>query len=420
LFPKYPVQQIAKVYLSFSVFLFLALSVSFKGSYALSGSILLSSYLFLFSTTIRQRIALTSTEKVLLAMLLLYLISVILEVVLYGEKIRVIDPESKILLFIPLIFMLNAVRVPSLVVVFGFGAGALGIFLLAIYEKYYLGVDRVGTFINAIQLGNLALCLAMMAILLSPIGFNNKKNGMLLGCSLIFLGLLGVIAAVFTLTRGGLLFLPLLLVIVAIYYFQVLKRQKRKVLIGLSLFALVLVIAVPQTSAVARFKEAIDNVKSYYEQGNASTSTGIRLELWKTASLIALDHPVFGVGHSQYLVEKENLIKQGVISRDILTYDHSHNAYLDALVRRGSLGLLVLLALLLFPVYIGHRLAKSSDQASKVTGVGLLVFGLFFMLANITQVFFAHNSGIVMYSGLLIILVSLCLSEQVTETVDDS
>ena len=139
------------------MFLFFALSVSFKGSYAITGPLLVSSYLFLLFSEVRCKIALSSIEKGLVWVLLAYLVSVLLEVVIFQAPFRVMDPESKILLFIPLIYLLNAVRVPSLVIVLAIGSGALGIFILAIYEKFFLGLPRVGSFINAIQLGNIAV-----------------------------------------------------------------------------------------------------------------------------------------------------------------------------------------------------------------------------------------------------------------------
>ncbi|MFT5708677.1 MAG: hypothetical protein ACI9ES_002981, partial [Oceanospirillaceae bacterium] len=78
-----PILSVAKYYVNFSVFLFLALSVAFKGSYAISGAVLASSYIFLFSAQIREKIALTNIEKGLIVVLIMYLVSNVLEIVVY-------------------------------------------------------------------------------------------------------------------------------------------------------------------------------------------------------------------------------------------------------------------------------------------------------------------------------------------------
>ncbi len=407
---KSKVEKFAEYYVSFTVFLFLALSVAFQGSYAISGAVIISSYGFLFNAQIRRQIQLSKVEKALVFLLLLYLLSVILEVIIYDVALRRLDPQSKILLFIPLIFLLNGVKIHRLVTVFGFGAGALGLFVLSIYEKYYLGVGRVGTNINAIQLGNIALIIGLSAILLSPIAFRMQRRGLLFGSVLILLGISGIIASIFTLTRGGLVFLPLLILIVMAYNYQYLRRHFGKTLLLISVLILVVGYALPQTGAFSRFKAAAVNVESYFVDGNASTSTGIRFELWKVAALITLENPVFGVGVTQYLAEKERMINRGEIDKSVLTYGHSHNAFFYAAVRRGGVGLLILLALMFYPIWLGHKEMTGTQRGSKPQSLCLLIFGLFFICANLTQVLFAHNSGMIMYTGMLIILVSLVLS----------
>ncbi|MEH6442453.1 MAG: O-antigen ligase family protein [Oceanospirillaceae bacterium] len=424
------VLNIAKYYVNFSVFLFLVLSVAFQGSYAISGAVLVSSYVFLFSAQVREKIALTNIEKGLIAVLIMYLVSNILEVVFYDVAISKIDPQSKILAFIPLIFVLNAVKINVLTTILGLGVGALGLFILAIYEKYYLGLGRVGLNINAIQLGNIALAFGLLTIVLSPIIYAVKlhsesilkKRCKLAALICVILGFLSIIASILTLTRGGLVFVPILLVVVSFYYLAQIKHYFKQLLILTVLAGAVIALVIPSTSIVSRVEVAIKNVESYFVEGNATTSSGIRLELWKAAAIITMDNPVLGIGEKQYMKEKKKLIEQGQIDPIVLNFGHSHNAYFYAAVRRGGVGLLILLALLFYPVLVAHQEIKhhiksSHPQAVKAPAVALLVFGLFFIFANLTQTLFAHNSGMIMYTGILIILTSLMLAVREKEFI---
>ena len=411
MFLNQSILTIARYHVSFSVFLFLALSVSFSGSYAITGSLIISSYLFLFSAQIRKQIALSKVEKGLIAVLLLFLLSVLLEVLFYDVPIRMIDPEGKILLFIPLVLLLNAVRIPSPVIISGIAFGALGLFILACYERYFLGMGRIGTSINAIQLGYVAFAYALLSMLLAPYCYSmNSAKGKWAALLLVVCGVLALIAVVFTQTRGALIFLPLLVVISGFYYRQQLRHYIKQVVIAACLLTLAAVVLIPQSSIMGRLSAGVVNTEKYFTEGNAVTSAGVRLELWKSAVLVAIKSPVFGVGVTEYVAEKEALIQAGKLDPSVRQFTHSHNSYVYASARRGMVGLIILLALMFYPVYIGHKQQQQSSPVSKSPAVSLLVFGWFFVFANVTQVFFAHNSGVIMYTGLLIVIVSLMLN----------
>ncbi|MCJ8338338.1 MAG: O-antigen ligase family protein [Pseudomonadales bacterium] len=413
MFLNQSILSIARYYVSFSVFLFLALSVSFDGSYGITGPIIISSYLFLCSGEVRRQIALSAAEKGLIAVLLVFLLSVLLEVICYGVPIRMIDPESKILLFIPLIFLLNAVRISSSVIVLGIGVGALGLFILACYDRYYLGVARVGISISAIQLGYVAFAYAILSLLLAPYCYSiNRAKGRLLAILLIVCGALALITVLYTQTRGALIFVPLLLAISGCYYRKQLRKHVKQAVFVACLLSLTGAALIPESSIMSRLSSGVADTEQYFSQGVATGSVGVRLELWKAAVLVTINNPVFGAGVTAYVAEKEALVEAGKLAPSVRRYTHSHNAYVYASARRGMVGLMILLALMFYPVYIGHKQFRQNAQSSRAPAVALIIFGWFFIFANITQVFFAHNSGTIMYTGLLIILVSLMLNSE--------
>ena len=411
------VLSIARYFVSFSVFLFLAFSVSFKGSYGFSGAFILLSYLFLFSSEVRRQVSLSKVEKGLVVVLSMYLLSMVLEVVFYSLSVSEIDSESKILLFLPLIFLLNAVKIDPKVIIFGLAVGCLGLFALAIYEKYIMGVGRVGTFINAIQLGNISLVIGLLSCVMAGYLYKNNKYYKIVCAFLILTGLCAVFASLATLTRGGLVFLPLIILLVSCYFIKEIKQFKKQILMLVLIGGVSSIYLLPSSSLVNRTQSAIENVESYFENGKATTSSGIRLELWKAAIIIAKDNPVFGVGEDQYLELKKDLIKRGELNSSILNFGHSHNAYLYALVRRGGVGLMFLLLLLTYPIFVAHRELRSDCNKTRASSACLMVFGLFFIFANLTQVLFAHNSGMIMYTGLLILLIHFNVANK--DTVDE-
>ena len=411
---KVSLNQFSHYYVNFAVFLFFGLSVAFEGSYAISGAVIVSTYLLLFIAEIRSKISLSGVEKGLISVLLVYLVSVVLEVIFHEVPISKMDPQGKVLLFLPFILVLNAVRIHYLAVIFGIAAGALGLFLLAMFEIYYLGVSRVGTNINAIQLGNIALSFGLLAIFLAPVYYVNNKN-ICITVLLVMTGFLGVVASALTLTRGGFVFLPLILIIAVWYYRREIKENLYKVMIILLIVVPLVTIVTFNTVNVSRFTKGLDNTVNYFQDGNANTSSGIRLELWKTAAIITMQSPVFGVGFSKYMEEKKKLVAKGEIYKSVLRYSHSHNAYFYAAVRRGGAGLLVFLALLFYPVYVGHKEYRKGDNKTKGIAISLVIFALLFIFANMTQVLFAHNSGMIIYLGSLIIIIALLASAQKSE-----
>lgn len=391
-------------------FLFLALSVSFKGSYALSGALIVLSYSLFLLSSVRASVALSGLERGLLAVMAIYFGALVVEVSFYGIAPRELDGVSKILLFMPLVFLLSAIKLNTYIVSLGFACGCLGVFLLTMYEVFILESLRVGLTINAIQLGNIALALSLMALLLLP--FFRRCQPSLLSLILYLSAiLLGVVTALLTQTRGGLVALPVLMVLAGWHFRSSLKQHLKWISLLLASLVVAAVLALPNSALVERFDRGWVNLENYWQTGDASTSVGVRLELWKAALIIAQEDVLLGVGKPQYLQRKAELIEQGRLSPTVLRYGHSHNIYFYSLVRRGLVGLAIVMAFLLLPIYVGVRKAKTAQ--GRTIGFALLIYGIFFMAANFTQVLFSHNSGIVMYTGMLIILVSLyCQAER--------
>ena len=397
----------AKAYVTFSVFTFLALSSTFKGSYSLSGSIMLLGCLFLLSSEIRNKITLSKYEKGLIVVLVLYFLSVLMEVWYFELSINRAGEASKALLLAPCILLLNFAKIEFKTVALGLIVGCFGLLTLGLYEHAYLVKWRIGTNINPIRLGSVAAIYATMLLLYIPLIYQKIKYGKYLA---IF-AVIGVCGAFYTsgltISRGAFIPLPILVLIIAYCYRRQIAGKAKTAIIIFVLIVTTGAIWLPSTSVVSRFDTAIKNFDSYFFDGNSNTSTGVRLELWKSGLIIASQSPIIGVGFEGFQSQKSSLVQQGKIAPSVDKYDNAHSAYVNALVRRGILGLAVIIIFIGFPVYIGVQKLRQRTIKVDVIALSLVVFGVYFAVSNITLSFYLRNGGVILYSGMLIILVAL-------------
>ncbi len=85
---------------------------------------------------------------------------------------------------------------------------------------------------------------------------------------------------------------------------------------------------------------------------------------------------------------------------------------MNTIARRGLIGLVALCAFLWLPIYLGVRAIRRGSDEQKPYAYALLCFGLVFAIANLTQDMIFLNNGIIMYTGLLIILSQMLFQVQ--------
>lgn len=123
-----------------------------------------------------------------------------------------------------------------------------------------------------------------------------------------------------------------------------------------------------------------------------SNSIGERLEMWRAAWHIFKQHPMMGAGTGSFLEEVDNRVRTGGdVFLQIITYDHPHNDYLNALSSQGLLGLALYMLSMGYPLvlYVGalrseNRIKKAAGFSGIILVSGLLVFGL-------TETMFTHS-----------------------------
>jgi O-antigen ligase len=285
--------------------------------------------------------------------------------------------------------------------------GALVSLPLVGYQRFDLEVDRPGGLINAITFGDLSLLLGLLS-LVAAIDFRRAGKSMALPA----LGALaGMAASLLTGTRGGLVAL-----LPAAYIFfrlgHVLPGRRVRAVLLASFALVVSACFVPALGLQERMVQGIDDVRAWESGGYKVTNVGIRLELWKGATMLVRESPVFGTEPNLIKKRFGRLIGQGRLDPVVLTMPHIHNEVLQALVTGGIFGLLAWLGMMIAPlVYFVRTLKAGGAGAPQFTPAlaGLLVVASYLSF-GLTEVIFWSMKGCLFYALMVFLLMGFCES----------
>lgn len=296
----------------------------------------------------------------------------------------------------------------------GLVVGCIGVGAVALWQVQVEGEPRAAGFptgrTNAIQWGNLALLLGtMLAVQTIALHAQLRKHWVALAAVAV---LLALNASVLSGSRGGWLAL-LLLVPFGLYLLWRLRRAALwPALVGVA-GALAVVVALNHAVLSERWDVMANEVRSYGSERVADNSVGQRLEHWRFAWDAGMERPWLGWGMDGYLAVKAERVAAGQYQPAILEYIFVHNELLDMFVKAGIVGVLLLLLTYLVPLCMfwpsRARLAAYAGQPPQVRSqmLALRVAGscipLLYAGFGLTQVYFAHNSGIMPYVFLTIL-----------------
>lgn len=260
---------------------------------------------------------------------------------------------------------------------------------------------------NAIQLGNLCglfglVCWIQLTLYWQR--WHGVRKVWVLAC--LALGLTGLLLSQ---SRGGwlaiVLCLPVLLGLVAS------RVSLRHAVVSL---ALLLAVLLPagwwQSDHIAhRVELAVQQVKAYDQSNTSNTSVGQRLEHWRIAWDMGLSKPLTGWGVLGYEAEKKRRVDAGQADSEILRYGHAHNEILDQFAKRGAIGVTGLLLLYGIPLFLfwpWRRTAPAGrgcmdELCLRLVGVSVPIA---FAGYGLTQVFFAHYNGVILYLMLIMFI----------------
>lgn len=389
--------------ISMFVFLFSALALVVPSGYSYGPLLLfIPALFFLF---VRPYPALTQEDKYVILALLAYSFAGLLINFFHHLPGRSYDSFSRFLFAVPVLLLLLRFRINPNYFWAGLAVGAIGAGILALDD---IGI-RASRYNNAIQFGDISMLFSCLLIA----GITHAKKISTWFFMLFIVGIVaGTVASILSLTRGGWLALP---VAFSVFVFATgFYRNAKNIILFLAVVSAVMIVIYPlkQTEIFkGRVDQTIDEIQRYNSDRDVSSSIGKRIVLWQLSVDMIAERPLLGWGSiSNYVQATEN-------APDILQqFNHVHNDFLDALVKRGVIGGLALLGIFAVPFILFYRKLKSvSVEAFRFAVAGMILVSSTFVF-GLTQAFFCHNSGAMVYVFMLVIIWTQVRQAELTDS----
>lgn len=290
----------------------------------------------------------------------------------------------KILLFLPLLTLLllyanfEEQAIWKIVVLGGLFTVYLSVYLLMYPTDRSTGILEI-----PITRGNLGMLFGMLS-LVAFFGLQDKRWKVV--ALIVFFS--GVLLSLLSGSRGGWLSLVLGVAIIIIV-----NRKLNRVAFLISVFLAVFVISLAvlfweYIPIAERLNLVLHDITVYFN-GDAQTSVGYRLEMWKASFMSFLDNPLWGAGFYQFdkyyaLYASQNI----VIESRPGGWGHAHSDYFTFLGEMGSVGLISMLSILLYPAFLFLKRIKNSvyvtDTYIPLAGLILVESIMEFMMTDET------------------------------------
>jgi len=391
------------VFTSVAVFLFSAIALVVASGFSLGAAMLaLGGTVLLFRRPAGWR--LERRDWLLIAALAAYFMINAASNLFHGAPGRDYDAPLRFLLAIPALLLLLAWPPRAAAFWSGLALGAVGAGMLGAWQLLMDGALRPGGSTNPIQYGNISITLGILCLCGLPWAKQQQTHARTWMAMLFIGAAAGVAGSLLTGSRGSWMALPLCLAIFACTQGSVLGKR----LAGAGALALCTISAVlwvlPQSGLKARIELAFSEADDYVVRGNADSSVGARLEMWRTGIAMLPGHWLAGWGKQGMVERKAELVRQGLAAPSIEEHTHLHNEYLDALVKRGLPGLLALLALYLTPLALFARRLRDADGAVRSYALAGTLLTAAYLTFGLTQAFLTHNNGVMIFGFMTVIL----------------
>ncbi|VVD98936.1 O-antigen ligase family protein [Pandoraea anhela] len=321
--------------------------------------------------------------RILLITLLLPFFSILLVEALHGNIVaNTLDSPLRFLLACVVFLALRRiVDVMPTWTDLAFAVGAICAAIMAWYSTADILAARAeSSFLNPIHFGDIAVLLGILSMV--SIHWLSHDKPWIVAFKLIGAAA-GCYASWASQSRGGWIVLPCLLIVWLLWRNHPVSVKRR---LTITLIAVVLLASTFASRVVRDRFEMIRSDLVSLSAGNANTSTGIRLELWKAAGKLIAQRPLLGQGAHGYRDAMPGMAASGELTPEAadLGKGEVHNQVLAYFVDYGLLGLLSILGVYAGPAIFFLRSAqlRRAHVANRAALMGLMsavafaVFGL--------------------------------------------
>lgn len=249
---------------------------------------------------------------------------------------------------------------------------SLAIGSIALYQYYYLGISRVYGGTHIILFADVAV--VMLCLTLCRLFFTKPAWLMFLSAAFC------LIAAILSQTRGAIIAIPVLLVLLFIW--SKAYQNIKLVIISLVLSAIVISPLFIQGSPIShRFIIMTKDFQNLMSDQENVKNPIWRLVFWKNSLMLFKENPILGIGPGDYNVEMKALVDSGrAISTSDMNYKWTpHSNYVNALITSGIIGFITFIfALFIFPLILIKLFRPTINQPEffMVVLVSYFIFGL--------------------------------------------
>ena len=274
---------------------------------------------------------------------------------------------------------------------------------IPIIKDLVLGLERGMKSAQPMYWGNLSLLTGLLAFTLSK-GFESKFYSVLGYVALIF----GLSASLWSQTRGGWLGIPLFFLLLLTTRLITWKEC-------LVVFMVVVVIALNMPFSRDRLLYSFDHFRSGEllvedDQAVIRSSSQQRLDMWRFALSRLPPNLWLGGGLTFYRQTVDQAVQETGRYLGIRQNNNVHNEFLEVLISKGLMGVLLLFLLLvmLFSLfYVSPKTLSRKENAVRVAG---LVLVLEFLVFSLTAVVFSAKYPLVYFTLVFSFLASIFLS----------
>ena len=356
----------------------------------------------------KEKLPLKKNEKLFLQVIGFYIFVYLANIYILDSSISEFGYTARFIILLPVFFYARKQKLNTSMVLYGIFLGSLACFLIAIYQVFLLEMPRANGITNPVPFGGISITLGLMCISAVVFSTSNKFTiFMILG--FIF----GSIASILSGSRGA--WLALLSCFVYFIWSNPIPLSVRHRTIYSLVFVLTILACYQIPDVQLRVGYAIQNIDAYFNQNIVYTSAGLRLETWKAGFIVFSENPVFGIGEGNFnfTTAMTNLANRGEIAPVIPTsIAHVHNEYLSAALHRGVFGLLSLMILFLFPLWVFRQRLLVSNGIHKTLLVSGIMLILCSMTISLSDVFFQHHNQTLFFVTYLYLFFGLASSER--------
>ena len=372
--------------------------------------IILSAIGLIYFIPLKKKLSFSSEDKKLIFSFLFYFSTLLLSIIINKDGMREIDNPSRLILFIPLLLLLKNFPIKRKTILYAIPSSALITGCVALFQKFVLGYEKPFPETMHIQMGDIAISLAISSLIIS-IYFSIKKEYK----SALF-GIISLILAVSTSAlsgaRGGWIGFPIVFFIVLVLYRKYINKKLILSLFILTTLGFSTLLSSSKFGIEQRYNEAKSDIINYFEESNKDTSLGARFDMWENALVAIKEAPIFGHGSEGYNQFRDRQVRSGQMAKTTLGFKSLHNQYLESWVKRGVIGFIGLIFVILIPLFFFIKNLNTENLEIKcitILGITHIISHLFFFTS---QSFLAHNSGNIFYFFTFLIFYCLIKRKQ--------